>query len=76
MRKDRHDEPNSPSSQFCELAYIQGNKGPPVCTYVICRGALTARNKEYLSVPAAPKLPDTWGLYVKPNIGQFNVYAN
>jgi len=46
------------------------NKGPPIFTYVIYRDALTARNKEYLSVPAAPRLPDTCGLYVKQNIDQ------
>ena len=34
------------------------------------RDALTARNKKCLSVPAAPRLPHAWGLYVKQNINQ------
>jgi hypothetical protein len=46
---------------------------PPVCTCVIDRDELTVRNKEYLSVPAAAKLPDTWGRYVKPNIDLKNL---
>jgi hypothetical protein len=51
---------------------MQGNKGPPVFTYVIYRDSLTARNKEYFSVSAAPRLPDTWGLYiqVKPTVNE------